>query len=136
MARPKSPKYEIDFILDTMEDYIESTELPIFKDVCVKNNWCSDYIYQLSVNNEELSRCIKKLSDKKEVELERGGLTGKYNKTMAVFSLKQLGWKDKIELEQTNSNDNAIKIEMVAPSEEDVERIKRIKEQLFKNDKN
>jgi hypothetical protein len=31
--------------------------------------------------------------------LEKGGLTGKYDKTMVIFSLKQLGWRDKIEAE-------------------------------------
>lgn len=31
--------------------------------------------------------------------LEKGALTGKYDKTMAIFSLKQLGWRDKIETE-------------------------------------
>ena len=134
MGRPKNPKYDIDFVIDTIEEYIANTELPIFKEVCVMNNWCNEYIYQMAKENEDLSHSIKKLSDKKEVELERGGLTGKYNKTMAVFSLKQLGWKDKIELEQTVNNGNGIKVEMVAPSEKDIERLKEIREKLFKSE--
>ena len=97
MARGRPPKYDIEYIIETMDRYIEETELPIFKEVCYLNNWNSKYIYELGGKNEELSDTIKKLSDKKEVVLERGGLIGKYNPTMVVFSLKQLGWKDKQE---------------------------------------
>lgn len=134
MARPRNPKYDIDFVIDTLEDYIASHELPIFKECCVENNWCHDYIYQMAEKNEELSSTIKKLSAKKEVELEKGGLTGKYNKTMAVFSLKQLGWKDKIEVEQINEKDRQMKIEMVVPEEEDIRRLEKIRSNLFKNE--
>ena len=97
MARGRPPKYDVEDIIEIMDRYIEETELPIFKEVCYLNNWNSKYIYELGSKNEELSDTIKKLSDKKEVVLERGGLIGRYNPTMVVFSLKQLGWKDKQE---------------------------------------
>lgn len=115
MARPISEKYQIDFVLKTMQEYIEKTELPIFKEVCYQNHWDTARIYQLGNENEELLDTIKELTNKKEVELERGGLTGKYNSTMAVFSLKQLGWKDKqdIEVNSGNKKDNTIKVEFV-----------------------
>lgn len=115
MARGRPPKYDIEYIIETMDRYIEETELPIFKEVCYLNNWNTKYIYELGSKNEELSDTIKKLSDKKEVVLERGGLIGKYNPTMVVFSLKQLGWKDKQEdaKDEKVDEDKTIKIEVV-----------------------
>lgn len=115
MARGRPPKYDIEEIIDIIEKYIEETDLPIFKEVCYLNNWDDKYVYALGRKNEDLSHCIKKLSNKKEVELERGGLTGKYNPTMVVFSLKQLGWRDKQEEpeEENKDNDKTIRIEVV-----------------------
>ena len=134
MARPVSEKYKVENIIPIIEKYIEEKELPIFKEVCYLNNWDSSHIYELARDNEELDHTIKKLIDKKEKELEQGGLTGKYKTAMAIFSLKQLGWKDKIELEQSSGEDKNIKIEMVSPSEQDAERVKKIREKLFKSE--
>ena len=114
MARPISEKYKTEFVLKQMNDYIDNTELPIFKEVCYLNNWDTARIYQLGNEHKEILDTIKKLSNKKEAELERGGLTGKYNSTMAVFSLKQLGWKDRQEVEASvNKESNSIKVEFV-----------------------
>ena len=114
MGRPVSEKYKTDFVLKQMNDYIDNTELPIFKEVCYQNNWDTARIYQLGNEHPEILDTIKKLSNKKEVELEKGGLTGKYNPTMAVFSLKQLGWKDRQEVEVgSNKDSNSIKVEFV-----------------------
>jgi hypothetical protein len=114
MGRPISEKYKIDFVIETMQNYIDNTELPIFKEVCYQNKWDTARIYQLGNENEELLDTIKTLTNKKEVELEKGGLTGKYNPTMTVFSLKQLGWKDRQEVEVSGNKDsNSIKVEFV-----------------------
>ena len=40
-----------------------------------------------------------------EYILEKNALNGKYNATMSVFSLKQLGWKDHIEYVDNNALD-------------------------------
>ena len=45
----------------------------------------------------EFSDAVKKLLAKKEYLLEMGGLSGKLNPSMAIFSLKQMGWSDKHE---------------------------------------
>lgn len=108
MARGRPLKYDVNEIIEIMDRYIEETELPIFKEVCYLNNWNSKYIYELGSKNEDLSDTIKKLSDKKEAELEKGGITGKYNPTIVVFSLKQLGWKDKQEEDLDNKVANAL----------------------------
>ena len=106
MARPT--KYNQDEMIDIIERYIEDTELPIFKEVCYKNNWYDKYVYEMAQKNEELSNSIKKLIAKKEVELERGGITGKYNHSVTIFSLKQLGWKDKQDDEIDNRMADAL----------------------------
>lgn len=95
MARPNTGKYDIPKMIKIIDEYIENTDLPILKEVCYINKWDYDYVMQLKRNDEELAQPIKRLLCKKEVELEKGGMSGKYNNTMAIFSLKQLGWKDR-----------------------------------------
>lgn len=106
MARPN--KYNVSEMIDIIEEYIKKTELPIFKEVCYINNWCDKYVYELAKKNDELSYSIKKLAMKKEVQLERGGLSGKYTPSMVIFSLKQLGWKEKQEENEENKVSEAL----------------------------
>ena len=63
-----------------------------------------DYVMQLQRDNEELSQSIKELLYKKESYLEREGIKGNLAQTMAVFTLKQLGWRDNIEVKAENTN--------------------------------
>ena len=116
-----------------MTKYIDETELPIFKEVCYQNNWDTARIYQLGNENEELLDTIKKLTNKKEAELEKGGLTGKYNPTMAVFSLKQLGWKDRQEVDIASSIDS-VNVKVDTMDEKQIDRVRRLQENLFKNE--
>lgn len=43
---------------------------------------------------EEFRELIELCHTKKEADLEIGALTGAFPPSMAIFSLKQLGWKD------------------------------------------
>lgn len=74
-----------------LEEYIESTEIPIVAEFAYKNNIRRQRLY------EHFPDTLKKLIEKKESALERLALEGGVNTTMAVFSLKQLGWSDKTE---------------------------------------
>lgn len=57
------------------------------------------------------------------------------NASLCIWLGKQyLGQTDKIELE--TDTEHEINISMSTPTEEDIERVNRLKEQLFKNDKN
>lgn len=102
-GRPPKPKYELEFMLGVLEKYTQEAKLPILKEVCYLNDWDYDYVTELARERPELSLSIKKLLGKKEVVLEKGGLTGKFNHTMVIFSLKQLGWRDVIETKVTNN---------------------------------
>ena len=95
MARPKSDKY--DNLKSDIIEYTNTTEYPILKELCYQKHYNYDYVMQLQRNDEELSQSIKELIYKKESYLEREGIKGNIAQTMAVFTLKQLGWKDVVE---------------------------------------
>ncbi len=98
MARPVKYTQEVLAKLnDSLNKYINETDIPILKEFCYLNDIPSKEVYE----HEELTYFRKKLIDKKEAQLERLGLNGKVDKTMAIFSLKQLGWSDKKEIEHS-----------------------------------
>jgi len=86
-------------IIAKMEAYIESEQIPIVAEFAYKNNFGRQMLYE----HKELSDTIKKLIAKKEANLEKMGLVGVINPTMAIFSLKQLGWRDKQDIDMTHS---------------------------------
>jgi FMN phosphatase YigB (HAD superfamily) len=100
-----------------LEEYTDGTDIPILADFCTKNKVLKQRLYEIP----ELSDSIKMLIQKKEANLELGCLTNAINPTMAIFSLKQLGWSDKIEQKTEHSGpdggpiDNLIQIEFVNP---------------------
>lgn len=109
MARPKKEKYKLKNLCKIIDDYTNNTEIPILKEVCYQNELNYTYVMQMRAKeeNEELSNSIKRLLEKKESQLERLGLLGKIDRGIAIFSLKQLGWKDKPE--QDDDIENVVK---------------------------
>lgn len=100
MAKMGAPiKYNIQEMIKTVEQYTASTDLPILKELCYKQHWSYDYIMELKRKHEDLSQSIKELLCKKEAQLERMGLMNKANTKMAMFSLKQLGWRERVEIQ-------------------------------------
>ena len=98
MARPK--KYTQKFIAEkiiALNEYTKKTDIPILKEFCYQNDIPSNHIYDY----KEFSESIRLLINKKEAQLERLGLKGETNPTLTVFSLKQLGWRDKQEIEHS-----------------------------------
>ena len=88
---------KIENIIEMLNQYIEETEIPIVAEFAYLNNIPRQRLYDLKDNT--LKRLMKKLIDKKEAELERLMLSGKQNvATGCIFSLKQLGWKDRQEI--------------------------------------
>ena len=73
-----------------------------------------NYLY----DNEMFSTLLIKCRLKKEANLEKGALTGKLNTNMAIFSLKQLGWKNNNEEEVQKPS---INITFAKASETDAE---------------
>ena len=69
----------------------------------------------LEQNDDRLDTSIKNLVNAKEYMLERLGLKGKINSTLAVFSLKQLGWRDQQQVDVGTDTKKSIKITLVKP---------------------
>ena len=80
----------IEKINKKLKAYISKSALPIEVEFAYKNRLRRQYFYE----NPILADTIKLLIDKKEAQLERLGLEKQIDRTMAIFSLKQLGWKD------------------------------------------
>lgn len=95
MARPVVwTEEKIAETLELINNYTDSTDIPSVAEFCYTNNIRKQRLYEI----DELSDAIKRLIEKKEWKLEIGALYGDIDKTMAIFSLKQLGWTDKQEV--------------------------------------
>jgi len=82
-------------LIKKLNKYCDSEEIPILAEFAYKNNIRRQALYE----HPELTDAIKRITEKKEAQLERNALLGAVNPTMAIFSLKQLGWKDKQEID-------------------------------------
>lgn len=91
-GRPKKyNKQQIAELVQKFAAYIEETEMPIIAEFSYQNSIGKDVMYDY----EEFSELTKKAIAKKEAYLEKAGLHNKVNNAMAIFSLKQLGWRDR-----------------------------------------
>lgn len=102
MARPR--EWDRIELREALMQYIEKTDIPIVAEFCHEQGVHRQKLYEM----DELGDAIKACITKKEAALEKGALTGKYQQSMAIFSLKQLGWKDTHE--QTHKGDAAAPI--------------------------
>lgn len=90
-------EYDYQDLKQKMIDYTAKEEIPIVAEFAYLNGIPRQYLYEI----EELTDTIKLLVSKKEANLERKAIKGECPPAFAIFSLKQLGWKDKSEVEQT-----------------------------------
>lgn len=97
MVRPR--EWDREELRLSLIKYTAETDIPIVAEFCYRNEIRRDYLYEMP----ELTDAVKACIHKKEVALERKALMGDVNCTMAIFSLKQLGWKDTHE--QTHKGD-------------------------------
>ena len=85
-----------------LKEYIEWEDMPILAEFAYKNGVPKSSLYDI----DELSDLMEKCRNKKEAYLETNALKGKINPSMAIFSLKQLGWTDKVDTKNINGNIN------------------------------
>lgn len=111
---PKLQEHDLQELVEKFDKYIEETEIPIIAEFSYLNNVERTYLYE----RPEFLTLLKKCIAKKEAQLEKGSLMGILNSTQAIFSLKQLGWRDKQEIEMKSdinlnkvSTDKLIEIE-------------------------
>lgn len=79
--------------------YIEESDLPIVAEFAYQNGIDRKKLYEFPELRDAINLCITK----KEAALQRGGLSGAYNAAMTIFSLKQIGWKDKADEPEESS---------------------------------
>ena len=96
---------EIDAYVDLFSQYIESHDIPVITEFAYQNN-----VSKFIVDRPEFIDLKQKCLAKKESALEIGCLKGTLNAPMSIFSLKQLGWRDKQEQELTHKFPTAIEI--------------------------
>jgi len=99
MARPKTyTNKKLKAIALKVEAYTEKPPngIPTVAECAVLLNHTRQFFYEHE-DCDEFSDAVKKLMAKKEYLLEMGALSGKLNASMAIFSLKQMGWSDKRE---------------------------------------
>lgn len=100
MAKGRPPKVKVDDILAAVDPYLKTAKPPIVAEFAHSLGITREYLYELAATRKKkgdprLSYAIKWISEAKEIDLERGGLSGDYAQSVAIFSLKQLGWSDK-----------------------------------------
>ena len=99
-GRPrKYTKKKLREIAKQIEAYTERTAVPILAECAYELRISRQKLYEFP----ELNDAIKNLIAKKEYQLEKGALLGKLTTSMAIFSLKQLGWRDKPKEEDADS---------------------------------
>lgn len=109
MGRPRKLTDErVSELLGLLEEYIRDTDIPILAEFAYQNNIDRATLYDY----DEFSTLRKALIAKKEAQLERMGLAGEVDRTMAVFSLKQLGWSDKQQLQHTGAGGGPVDVQV------------------------
>lgn len=78
-------------LLEKLEKYIDETNVPILTEFCSQNKVNRQRVYEWEEFSDMIAICVQK----KEYMLEKLALANKINVSMAIFSLKQLGWSDK-----------------------------------------
>lgn len=100
--KPKYTPEQINTLCTQLEDYINNTNIPSIQGFCYKYNITRQTLYDY----EQFSTLKERLINKKESVIEEWALKNKINATMAIFSLKQLGWSDKQEIAHSGVIEN------------------------------
>jgi len=108
-ARPR--QHDRESLARAFERYVTETPVPVIAEFASQHGVPRFLLYDWP----EFSTLLKLCIDKKESALERGMLSGQLNTAGCIFSLKQLGWSDRVE--QTNK-DAKEKVDVVAHLEQ------------------
>lgn len=109
-------------IMEYANEYLKVVDIPIVCEFANAIGVVGDTLYHKADAEPEVREAIKMIADAKQVVLETGALTGKLNATMAIFSLKQMGWKDRVDMDarleaRANPLIEAIQSAAATPSE-------------------
>ncbi len=96
-AGGRPPKYTKEIrekLLEAFDKYIDDTPMSIIAEFAYKNDVSREELYDWP----EFATLLKKCVTKKEAYLEKEGVAGNTNPAVTIFSLKQLGWRDRHEI--------------------------------------
>lgn len=69
--RPKEPKYEIEFMVEEIYNYITANTFPILQELMLFHGWTDFVLYDLANRNPSLGEALRVLNGKRAVYLEK-----------------------------------------------------------------
>jgi hypothetical protein len=110
MAKVGAPRAysdaEVAEICQKFEEYIDRTEVPILSEFLWMNKLPKMIFYQYP----EIATLREFCMQKKQAQIERLCSTGQWDVRMGMFSLRQMGWSDKHEVEHSGKIDTGVQI--------------------------
>lgn len=97
-------KYHKTKMVEIMDEYTKNTDIPVLKELCYLQGWQYGTIQQSAQRHPKVKDAIERMLMKKEAVIEIGALKGELNSNQAKFSLGQLGWSSKKEVEITTKD--------------------------------
>lgn len=118
VGRP--PRMSTRALVDAAYDYMETAGVPNVTEFALRMGYERQYLYERAEIEKEkgkplLSDTIKKISQLKEVQLEKLAIMGACPSPFAIFALKQLGWTDKVEQKIDAEVEHSGGVLMLAP---------------------
>ncbi len=98
-------------ICNAMDEYTDKTAVPIVAEFAFNYDIRKSTLY----DQPGLSHSLKRMTAKKEFQLEKMAMTNKINTAFAIFSLKQMGWSDRLQLQ--GDEDKPLAVKMVTLSD-------------------
>lgn len=98
-------------VIEQMESYTDKAFLPMLSEFAYNHGYNRSQLYEY----KGLSDAIKRMMMKKETKLQLMAISGKIHPSFAIFSLKQLGWSDKQEIQHDTKK--SITVNIVDPKE-------------------
>jgi L-rhamnose mutarotase len=117
MSAGRPTKYNRNMLKRTIE-YIENHDGPIpsVAGLSLELNLSKSTIYLWAQEHEEFSYALERLKSKQEILLMQGGLTNKYNATIAkLIMATNHGYSDKQELTHQGNGGGPVEFIMVSP---------------------
>ena len=93
---PRKKKIPLNELVAAANHYADTAPIPIVKEFALQVGYAREYLYELASLHPKsgLREALQRIIDQKEIILEKGALTGALDRSMAIFSLKQIGWRD------------------------------------------
>lgn len=96
-------------LLKRLTEYIEEHDselnLPYFKDFCYLNKLLPEWVQKRGKENKKIGKALTMLDISRENLIQRGALNKTLDRSFCQFALKQLGWRESVEVEKTTTID-------------------------------